>query len=95
MSLKNLIPSRYPVGTQTPQFEHKPKSSKRRYVKVKEPLFDPETSARISWREVSVDDDQEQEHDRGCFFLLKKSIRRTVDMLFGPLFGSAKFDEFR
>ncbi|KAL9306765.1 hypothetical protein AtEden1_Chr1g0022381 [Arabidopsis thaliana] len=64
VSLKNLIPSRYPVGTQTPQFEHKLKSSKRRYVKVKEPLFDPETSTRISWREVSVDDDQEQEHDQ-------------------------------
>lgn len=96
MSLKNLIPSRYPVGTQTPPFEHKPKSSKRRYVKVKELLFDPETSERIYWRdEEPVDEDQDQEHNHGCFCLLKRSFRGTIDKLFGPLFGLLKFDEFR
>lgn len=97
MSLKNLIPFRYPARTQTPPFEHMPKSLNGRYIKIKEPLSDPETSKRIYWREVSFGDGDDQDHDHGCFFFLERlkiTIRRTIDKWFGPLFGLPKFDEF-
>ncbi|KAL0656889.1 hypothetical protein Bca4012_077473 [Brassica carinata] len=58
------------------------KSLQRRYVKVKEPLFDPVTSKRIYWREEPFDvngKDDDHDHDHGCLFFLKVSIRRMVD----------------
>ncbi|KAG2321111.1 hypothetical protein Bca52824_014324 [Brassica carinata] len=74
------------------------KSFQRRYVKVKEPLFDPVTSKRIYWREEPFDDDgkdQDHDHDHGCFFFLKISIRRMIDKWFGPLFGLPKLEHFQ
>lgn len=96
MSLKDLLPFCYPAGTQTPPFEHMPKSLQRRYVKVREPLFDPETSKRIYWQELPFDNNNEvHDHDHGCFLFLKISIHRMIDKWFGPLFGlTNKFDEF-
>ncbi|KAL0813895.1 hypothetical protein Bca101_070338 [Brassica carinata] len=95
VSLKDLIPFWYPAGTPTPLFEHMPKSLQRRYIKVKEPLFDQETSKRIYWQEMPFDNNDEvHDHDHGCFFFLKISIRRMIDKWFGPLFGLTKFDEF-
>ncbi|KAH0868757.1 hypothetical protein HID58_075779 [Brassica napus] len=78
VSLKTLIPFRYPAGTKTPPFEHMSKSLQRRYVKVKEPLFDPVTSKRIYWREEPFD----------------VSTRRMVDKWFGPLLGLPKTEDF-
>ncbi|CAH8385538.1 unnamed protein product [Eruca vesicaria subsp. sativa] len=96
VSLKDLNPVGYPAGTPTPPFEHMPKSLQRRYVKVKELLFDPETSQRIYWQEVPFDnnDDEVHDHDNGCFLFFKISIRRMIDKWFGALFGLTKFDEF-
>lgn len=93
VSLKDLIPFRCPAGTQTPPFEHMPNSFKRSYIKVKEPLFDPMTSKRIYWREVPSDDD-DRDRGHGCFFFLKRSIRRMINKWFGTLFGLPKFDEY-
>ncbi|CAN6908980.1 unnamed protein product [Brassica oleracea var. botrytis] len=97
VSLKTLIPFRYPAGTKTPPFEHMSKSLQRRYVKVKEPLFDPVTSKRIYWREEPFDvngKDDDHDHDHGCLFFLKVSIRRMVDKWFGPLLGLPKTEDF-
>nr|VDC98011.1 unnamed protein product [Brassica rapa] len=97
VSLKTPIPFRYPAGTKTLPFEHMSKSLQRRYVKVKEPLFDPVTSKRIYWREEPFDvngKDDDHGHDHGCLFFLKVSIRGMVDKWFGPLLGLPKTEDF-
>ncbi|CAN8304656.1 unnamed protein product [Cochlearia groenlandica] len=90
-SLKDLIPFNYPTRTQTTTFEHMPKLSKPRYVKVKETLVDSETSKRVYWREDQTD---HHDHVHGCLCVLKRNIRRIIDKWFGSLFGLRTFDEF-
>ncbi|KAL0795047.1 hypothetical protein Bca101_066424 [Brassica carinata] len=71
-----------------------PKSLQRCYVKVKEPLFDPETSKRIYWQEVPFDNNVEG----FCDSLLLRSIsftslfvlqtfRLSLSVVFGWIFG--------
>ncbi|WZZ72676.1 hypothetical protein YC2023_084046 [Brassica napus] len=58
------------------------KSLQRRYVKVKEPLFDPVTSKRIYWREEPFDvngKDDDHDHDHGCLFFLKYARLKIVE----------------